>query len=228
MNTYRTTARIVGVVYILGFFVGIGGNGLIQSLISSPNHLSTLSASSMMLGIGALLWLMAVVGDVAHGVLMFPILKPHGERIAIGYLAFRIIDAVFIAIMVLFLLLQIPLASEYLKAGADTSHLQILSNVSVQASLYAYDFGMSILGIAGILLCYTFYKAKLLPRFLAIWGLTGYAIIFLGMASEILGSGVGLASSLPGGLWELFTGAWLIIKGFNASAFVPASAKTNK
>src|SRR6187455_2747276 len=117
MNTYRTTARVVGVVYLAGFVVGIVGLGLIQSVLGAPDYLATVSANSMLLAFGAILWLLAVVGDAAHGVLMFPILKPHHERIAVGYLAFRIMDAVFIAITALFVLLQIPLGSEYLKAG---------------------------------------------------------------------------------------------------------------
>ena len=100
MNTYRTTARIVGVLYLAGMVVGIGGNVLFQSILGAPDPLSAVSANSMLLAIGAILWLMAVVGDAAHGVLMFPVLKPHSERIAVGYLGFRILDAVFIAIMV--------------------------------------------------------------------------------------------------------------------------------
>lgn len=225
-NIFRTTARVVGIIYILGFVVGIGGNGLIQSIISAPNHLSTITASSMMLAFGSLLWLLAVVGDAAHGILMFPVLKQHSERIALGYLTFRIIDAVFIAIMVLFLLLQIPLASEYLKTGANINYLQALSNISVQASLYAYYIGMSILGIAGLMLNYLFYKTMLIPRWLSVWGLVGYGIIFFGMVSTIMGSGLALTSSIPGGLWEVFIGVWLIVKGFNPSAFVLSSAKT--
>ena len=158
---------------------------------------------------------------------MFPVLKLHSERIALGYLAARIVDAVFIAIMVLFLLLQIPLGSEYLKVVApDALYLQALSAVSVQASQYAYEIGMSTLGVAGLMLCYTLYKAKLVPRWLAIWGLVGYAIIFCGMVLEVMGSHLGLASSLPGGLWEVFMGVWLIVKGFNASAIASESAKT--
>jgi hypothetical protein len=229
MNTYRTTARVVGFIYIVGFIVGIGGNGLIQTIISSPDHLSKVTASSIMLAIGALLWLLAVVGDAAHGILMFPILKQYSERMAIGYLAFRIIDAVFIAIMVLFLLLQIPLASEYIKAvGPNSLYLQALSNVSVQASLYAYYIGMSILGIAGFMLNYVFYKTKLIPRWISVWGLVGYAIIFVGMLSEFMGSGQGLSSSIPPGLWEMFVGVWLIVKGFNSSKFVHSSAETKR
>lgn len=221
LNTHRTTARIVGVIYLLGFVVGIAGSQLILSIISAPDHLSILSAASMTLGIASLLWLMAVVGDAAHGVLMFPILKQHSERMAVGYLAARIADAIFIAVMVLFLLLQIPLGSEFLKAaGTDASYLQVLSTISVRASDYAYFMGMCALGLSGLMLNYVFYKAKLVPRWIAIWGLAGYAIIFAGMASEFLGSGLGLVSSYAGGLWEVFIGVWLIVKGFNSSAFV--------
>jgi hypothetical protein len=229
VNTYRTTARIIGIIYVLGFVVGIGGEMLIKSVLDAPNYLSIVSASSMIIGIGALLWLTAVVWDALHGVLMFPILKKFNERIAVGYLAFRIMDATFIAIMVTFILLQIPLAGEYLKAVAPhTLYLQSLSAVLTQGSLYAYYIGMMTLGVSGLMLCYTLYKAKLIPRILAIWGLIGYGVIFLGMASEIAGSGLSLYSSLPGGLWEVFVGFWLIFKGFNPSAFAPVSATTDK
>src|SRR6266496_6024276 len=226
MNTYRTTARVVGVVYLAGFVVGIVGIGLIQSILGAPNHLSTLSANSMLLAFGAILWLMAVAGDAAHGILMFPILKQHSERMAIGYLAARIVDAIFIAVMVLFMLIQIPLGSEYLKAAAsDASFLQALSAVSAQASQYAYEIGMSALGVSGLILCYTLYKAKLVPGWLAIWGLVGYAIILFGMVSAVMGSGLGDLSSIPGGLWEVFMGVWLIAKGFRSSAFVPQATR---
>src|SRR5437660_482194 len=60
-------------------------------------------------------------------------------------------------------------------------------------------------------------SSALLPRPVAGWGLIGYAILFVGMLSEVMGSGLGLASSIPGGLWEVFVGVWLIAKGFSSS-----------
>ena len=227
MNTYRTTARIVGAMYLGGMVVGIGGIILFQSVLSAPDPLSAISANGMLLAIGAVLWLMAVVGDAAHGVLMFPVLKPHNERIAVGYLAFRILDAVFIAAMTLFILIQIPIGSEYLKAGADASYLQALSNVFMQAQLDAYNFGMIALGVASLMLCYTLYRAKLVPRFLAVWGLVGYAIILCGSVVEVMGFDLLSIQAIPGGLWELFIGVWLIAKGFNSSAFVSDSDGTD-
>lgn len=220
INTYRTTALVVGVVYLAGFVVGIGGEMLFQSILRAPDYLATLSANSTTVAVGALLWLLAVAGDAAHGVLLFPLLKRYHERIAVGYLAARIMDALFIAIMVIFILLQIPLGNAYLNtASADGAALQTLGTLFTHGQHVAYQIGMSTLGVAGLLLCYTLYKATLVPRWLAVWGLVGYAIILVGMVSEIMGSGLGLASSLPGGLWEVFMGVWLIVKGFNASAF---------
>ena len=86
---------------------------------------------------------------------------------------------------------------------------------------------MIALGLAGLMLNSLFYRAKLVPRWIAFWGLVGYAILVCGMVSEVMGSGLGLVSSLPGGLWEVFMGVWLIAKGFNASAFVPQVTRTS-
>ncbi len=217
-NKFRMTARVVGAVYLAGFAVGIAGNLLSQSSLGGPNRLAMVSTSGMTVALGAILWLLAVVGDAAHGVLMFPVLRPHNERIAVGYLAARIADAMFVAIMVLLALVQIPLAREYATtAAADASVLQAISNVAVQTQLYAYEFGMITLGISGLLLCTTLHRAQLLPRWLAVWGLIGYAVILVGMVSAVLGTGLGDISSIPGGLWEVFTGVWLIVKGFNVS-----------
>src|SRR5690349_16903707 len=172
----RRTARAVGTLFVAGMVVGIGGNSIIQSIVGAPDHLATVSASGRLLAIGALLMLLAGVWDAAHGILMFPILRRHGERVALGYLGYRLVDAVFIGLWVLFLLLQIPLGREYLHAAAaDTAALRALSAVSLQASLYAYQLAMLFVGLAGLLLCAVFYRARLVPRFVAVWGLAGYA-----------------------------------------------------
>lgn len=59
ISPYRTTARVVGAVYLAGFVVGIVGIMLIQSVLGAPDYLSTVTANSMMLGFAAVLWLLA-------------------------------------------------------------------------------------------------------------------------------------------------------------------------
>jgi hypothetical protein len=215
---YRTTAIVVGILYLAGMIIGIAGNLLIQSILGAPDYLSTLSANSMKVAIGAMLWLMTVGGDAAHGVLMFPVLKQHNEGIASGYLGFRIVDAVFIGIHVLVVLIQIPIGSEYLKAGVqNTFYLQALSTVFILVSQYAYQIGMIFVGLSGLILCYSFYRSRLVPKPVAVWGLFGYATILCGSVLEVLGFDLHLIHTIPGGLWELFIGAWLLSKGFSSS-----------
>jgi hypothetical protein len=221
-NNHRTTARIVGVLYLAGMVVGIGGNLFIQSILGAPDRLATIAASSTLLAIGAVLWLGTVAGDAAHGILMFPVLKPHSERAAVGYLGTRIIDATLIAVMALLILIQIPVGIEYLNAGSsDTSYLQVLSTVLTKAHLFAYEFAMITVGVAGLILCFIFYRAQLVPRLLAVWGLIGYAILLLGSVLQVLGLNLSSIQAIPGGLWELFIGVWLIAKGFNSPPVPP-------
>lgn len=223
---YRTTARILGVVYLAGFVVGIGRNTMVHSVLDAPNYLTTAAAGTVMVAIGCLLWLTAVAGDITHGVLMFPVLKRRGERVAIGYLAARIVDATFIAVMVLFMLLQLPLAKAYLKADGPTQPaLQALGAMLTQASVYSYQIGMGTLGAAGLILCCALHRARLLPRFLTLWGIAGYAILLVGMLSAIAGSGLGDLATIPGGLWEVFAGGWLLIKGFSPAGFDATSTQ---
>ena len=154
----------------------------------------------MLLAIGAVLWLSTVAGDAAHGILMFPVLKPHSERAAVGYLGARIMDATFIAVMALLILVHIPLSIEYLNAGSsETSYLQALSAVLTEANLYAYEFGMIAVGVAGLILCSMFYRTQLIPRLLAVWGLIGYAILLSGSVMQVLGFNLSSIQAIPGG-----------------------------
>lgn len=219
VRTDRTVARIIGVLYLAGMVVGIPANIVIQSILTAPDGLATVAASSVLLAIGAVCWLATVAGDAAHGVVMFPILKRHNERSAVGYLAARIMDASFIAVMALLIVIQIPIGAAYLDAGnADTSYLQALSAVLAEGNLYAYEFAMTTLGVAGLILCTAFVRTNLIPRPLAVWGVIGYTIILCGSVLEILGFNLNSIQAIPGGLWEVFIGIWLIVKGFRTRA----------
>ena len=57
---------MVGALYILGFVVGIVG-----SVLGTPGQLDTVSTRSMMIAIGALLWVIAAAGDAAHGAVSY-------------------------------------------------------------------------------------------------------------------------------------------------------------
>jgi hypothetical protein len=61
-------------------------------------------------------------------------------------------------------------------------------------------------------------KRELIPRFLSALGLIGYAIHVAGSIAEIFGIPISLILLIPGGLFELALGFWLLIKGFQPKA----------
>jgi hypothetical protein len=65
-NNYRMTARIVGVLYLAGMVVGIGGNLLIQSILGGPD-ISTIAANSTLLAMGVVLWLSTTLVTLLTG-----------------------------------------------------------------------------------------------------------------------------------------------------------------
>jgi hypothetical protein len=211
------TARIVGILFLIAIATYGVGNGIIESILGASDYLSNVSANKMQVGIGAILMVMNSATVVGIGVLMFPILKQHNEAIAIGYVATRIIESVILIFGIISLLSLITLSQEYIKAGSsDTSHFLTLGASAIKGNYFAYQIAMIVLGIGSLLFCYLLYQSKIIPRFLSVWGLVGYAVFLAGALLEILGFNVGLILSIPGGLFEIFFGIWLIVKGFSS------------
>src|SRR3989475_11174546 len=88
VKTFRTTAKIVGAVYLAGFVVGVVGSGLFESMLGATGasaNLTAVAASSVLLAFGAILWLMGVAGAPAHGGLMLRSFRRYQGRSALGY-----------------------------------------------------------------------------------------------------------------------------------------------
>jgi Domain of unknown function (DUF4386) len=71
----------------------------------------------------------------------------------------------------------------------------------------------------GTVLAFVLYRARLVPRWIAILGLIGYPVLLLGGILAIFNQtsvthGTGLVAVIPGGLFELILPIWLLAKGF--------------
>ena len=213
----RTTGRIVGALFLVAFIAYGGGSALVNAGSGTPAVLADAGDNQMQISAGALLMLLnsAVVASI--GVAAFPVLKRHHEISAYAYLITRVFEAVVLAVGVVFLLLLVPLGQEYIDAGAsDASVLPSLARVAQEGSLNAFWIAMIGLALGSVLFCRVLFRATLVPRFMAVWGMVGYAILAAGGMLEVLGYGVGLALSVPGGLFEVALGVLLLVKGFPA------------
>ena len=83
-----------------------------------------------------------------------------------------------------------------------------------KGNFYAYQIGMAIWGIGGLMFCYLLLVSKLVPQWITIWGFVGYLVFIAGTILELFGISIGVQLSLPGGLFEILLSIWLIVKGF--------------
>ena len=167
-----------------------------------------------MLLVGAFLMLLNTVVDIGKGVLFFPIAERRGKRTALVYLAAITVQVVLLDLGVLFLLMLVPLA-EFV-AGASASWASAFGSLLTQANTLAFQLGQGTLAFGALFMTWFLFRTRMVPRTLALWGVAGYAIHLAGAIAEIFGVHVGLVLSLPGGLFEVAFGIWLIAKGFES------------
>jgi hypothetical protein len=225
MNTHKTAARIFGVLFLISFLAYGTGTGVIQSIVSAPDILSNVHASTTLIVVSAILMgVVHTVTNIGLPVVLRPVLKPRNETLYFGYLSAAIVATVSLLVGVIFLLLLIPLSDAFMRSGsAVTGQYETMAILLREANYYSYNFGMAIWSLGGLMFCSILYRYKLIPRLMSVWGVVGYTVFLSGCILAIFGLDFGLIHTAPGALFEVFLSLWLIVKGFNSSAFVSES-----
>ena len=79
----------------------------------------------------------------------------------------------------------------------------------------AYQLGMIALGVGSVPFVLALRRGRWLPGWFAVWGVVGYATLAAGALLELAsGRSVALAFAVPGGLFELALGMFLLWRGF--------------
>lgn len=218
-TTHRGSAIAVGLLLLGAFVTYAGGTALVNSVLAADDPVSALATGEIALRVGSILMLTDALFVAVIGVLLYAVGRGIGERIAVGYLATRIFEAVGLAVGVMFVLLPVTLSGQEVRDAAT------LTAVAGQGNAIAYRVAMIALGIGSVPFWYLAYRARLIPRILAALGVAGYAIFSTGYALDILGLDVGLLLAIPGGLFEVAVAIWLIARGFNAIMVAPTATR---
>ena len=204
VSSVRRTARIVGILFLAGFLTYGVGNLIATGIVDSGDR----SDSTALFVTGIALMLLNSAFVIGIGVLMFPILRAHNKAVAAGYLGTRIFEGVVLAIGVVSLIV-------------------LTNSAAIDANSAFYNVAEAGLGIGSLFFCALLFRTGLVPRFLAVWGFIGYACFAAGNLLELFGvAGAGIVAAIPGGLFELTFGIWLIARGFASTATVRSRAST--
>ncbi|WP_420630296.1 DUF4386 domain-containing protein [Candidatus Leptofilum sp.] len=226
-SSLRKTSIIVGALFLIAMVVSLAGGIWVENIISAPDYLSTVPENETQLKIGVFLEFMNALAVVGIGMLMVPILKKHSETIAFGYLGLRIMEAIFYVGSAIIPLSILSLSQEYGQtAVSDPSYFQIVGTAYIAE--HAQLTGLLVpvfMGLGALLLYGLLYQAKLIPRFISVWGFIAAILMITANVFEF-GMNTIMLLVLPLILNEIFLGIWLIVKGFNAPPIGQEPTKT--
>lgn len=230
MKTYRMNAVMAGVLYFLGTVFGVAstvvGGEVISSLVQTKplanvNLLNMIAADPSRLLSGAFFILLMGISLVAMTVFLYPIFRKDSEELALGMLLFRgALEGTWYFITTLSMLLLFALGQEYVATGANSSALQSMGNVVYQFQDLLGPAGTILFVIGSTCLYLSFYRTRLIPRWITIWGLIGvvpymaYALLHFFQMDQ----GIGLYLQMVLAPQEIVMALWLIIKGFDQTA----------
>src|SRR5256884_4010768 len=192
MNSPKRTKRIVGAsqrraeIVIAALFVLTAATTIpaafaLEPGLFGPDYLAGIFPNKAALVLDALLWSFNNIGIVFIAVFAFPLLRKLDEALAVGYLASRIIEGTIMMVGIVATLLLIPLSQQFLQAGApQNSWFLTLGDVlKTPKFLGLTQLSALMLGLGGSLFTWMLFRYRLVPRFISVVGLIGYALVFL-------------------------------------------------
>jgi len=222
--TSRKTASIVGLLFLTQTVAFIIAEQLVTGVLKRPDYLTGVSVDANPLTLGGLFAVASGVAVVGIAVLLFPLLKPTSEPLALGYVCERVIELV---LQILFFLV-VPLLMIAISNGLRDGTVDASTSQSLGPILKAlHDLAIVVLylvtSVGGTILAVLLFRSNLVPRWIAVLALIGYPMLFVGCVLDLFDitdvtKGAGLVAIAPGGLFELILPIWLLAKGFNSSA----------
>jgi Domain of unknown function (DUF4386) len=230
MDTNRRIAVVAGVLFIVATVADlISRVVLVQPILSAPDYLTKISANEPQVLLGALFLLIGAAAATGIAIALYPVLRKHDEGLALGAVAFRLIEgALYIGIVVCVLLL-VTLSRESASAGAAASTSYEVPGALLMAARDSLgEVAVLVFGLGALMYYWVFYQSRLVPRWLSAWGLVAIALVMMSGLLVILRltepmSTTQVVLALPIAVQEMVMAVWLIAKGFNPSAIAAAS-----
>lgn len=222
MTQDRRNGILIGIFYIVAAVTSVIAVISYEPVLSEQWYLSVANGFKTKVMFGVLNDLMLVLTAVGTSVMLFPYLRRWNEQLALGYLCFRFMEAVLIAVGVVSILGLVQL-SIYYEANSLTS-VENLNEIGYMLQAFHRWTSMLgpnfMLGINTALYSYLLFRTGLVPRTLALFGIITAVLVFIAGLLELFGiieplSAVKGLIALPVGVYELSLSVWLIVKGFD-------------
>jgi len=217
INTY---ARVAGLTYIIVILLGVFSvNFIISTLIVPDNLVATynnISANEFLFRISLVSEVVMYLLVILLSLSLYVVLREVDKNLALLALLCRVAEAIIGAGTIIISGL-IPIAMINTKNVFSPEQVQTLFKMFLDIRISGLDIVLMFIGVGGTIFCYLFYKSNCVPKLLAGWGIFTYLsmllLSFISLLSPGFPESYKMIFYMPGGLFELIFGFWLLIKG---------------
>jgi hypothetical protein len=223
MISERNAPRLLGAAFLFVFFASLISGVLLTSVVGSGNvsrDLVSVANQVTRVRLSVLSQMLTSSRIVMLAVLLYVVLRRVNRILALVALGWWLAEAITLALIQLEVLALIPLSLDFVNAGAPgESFYQALGQVlyygiarqGMNAHMWFYCIG-------GLLWYGMFFRSRLIPRVISLWGLVAVVVALGAAAFQIFGYAVPLWVSIPIAPFELAIGFWLLLKGIKAGS----------
>jgi hypothetical protein len=205
--------RIFGVLFIATFITSIAALILFQPVLDDPAGYITGDGKDNQIYLGAFLEFLLVITNVGTATVLYPIARRQNEALAISYVGARIVESIFIAVGIIFVLGVVTLREE-LPGGEEAAY----TLAALKDWCQLFGPGLVVPFGNGLILGYLMYRSGLVPRRMAWFGMIGGPLLLFGNFGVLFDwwDQTSLVSLLliPEIIWEAFLGIYCAIFGF--------------
>lgn len=206
-----------GLLVLAGLLAGLAS---VAPAIDTPDYFTTAPAAIQQIKLAAFAQLIMALTYLGFAALLYPRLRPHGPELAVAFLGGRCIAVALSIISTVTLLMLLELTRQNLALPA--SDLPLLSSLGgmlkTSRDHLNHVFMIVLFGSANAAFYLLALRAQILPRGLALWGLTGIMLAVLASSLFFFGafnviSAPYLLLNLPAVTSEFLLGGWLLFRG---------------
>ena len=225
MRAYRGNAITVGVLFILCSATSILSIVPLGGPLVAPVDLAKLATNDTQVVLTALIEFVWALTGAGVAIGLHPVIKMFNPALALGSVAGRLIEAVFVVVGALGLLALLTVSQAAVAAGsADMASALTASNLVLAVREWVHGYVALIpFGVGAFMYYIVLYRSRLVPRWLSGWGLVAIALfmvstVIAGFTQEFGFTTVNTVLNVPIGLQEMALAVWLIAKGFDRNA----------
>lgn len=217
MYDAKTLGRIVGALLLFKLLLGPVENfTLMGPVVAAPGFLVNAAAHPLNLPLAVMIAFALCIASIAIAAVAWPLFRRASPALALAFVAFSLVGVATTLVECMTMMSMQSLSLAYAEAaGADPALYEGLRIVVGKARNWAHYINLMTGGVALFTMFLLMYRARLVPRLLAGFGMFTVLLQLYSLGLPFFGGAVNFNLLAPLGLAFLALCVWLLWRGFS-------------